>query len=103
MTGRYPTHTGAYGLFGPNIKVGFSLKERLLPQALHEAGYTSAIFGKWHLGHFTEYAPTHRGFDYQYGCWDGGLYYFTHIAQKKLDWYRQDELCKDEGYGFLPS
>jgi len=98
MTGRLPTHTGAYGLFGPGVKVGFSLKERLLPQALHEAGYTSAISGKWHLGHFPEYAPTHRGFDFQYGCWDGGLNYFTHIAVKKLDWYRQDELCEEEGY-----
>ncbi len=98
LTGRYPTHTSAYGLYGPNVKQGFPLKERLLPQALHEVGYTTAICGKWHLGHVPEYAPTQRGFDHQYGCWDGGLNYFTHIKVKKLDWYRQDELCDEEGY-----
>ncbi len=98
LTGRYATHTGAYGLYGPLIKVGFSLQERLLPQALQEANYTTAICGKWHLGHVAEHAPTQRGFDYQYGCWDGGLNYDTHISMKKLDWYRQDKQCDEEGY-----
>ena len=43
-------------------------QSRTLAQALRDAGYETAISGKWHLGHFRpEYLPTHRGFDHQYG------------------------------------
>ncbi|MCG9792354.1 arylsulfatase [Flavobacterium algicola] len=34
-----------------------------LPQALKTAGYTTGIFGKWHLGDADEYLPGNRGFD----------------------------------------
>lgn len=99
MTGRYPTHTGMYNIVGPTKKFGLPLAERLLPQALKEAGYTTAICGKWHLGKFQdEYLPTHRGFDHQYGLWGGALGYFTHIKQGELDWHRQDQPVKEEGY-----
>lgn len=34
-----------------------------LPQALKTAGYTTGIFGKWHLGDDEPYLPHNRGFD----------------------------------------
>ena len=34
-----------------------------LPQALKSAGYTTGLFGKWHLGDEEEYLPQNRGFD----------------------------------------
>lgn len=34
-----------------------------LPQALKTAGYTTGIFGKWHLGDEEAYLPHNRGFD----------------------------------------
>jgi len=34
-----------------------------LPQALKTAGYTTGLFGKWHLGDEEEYLPQSRGFD----------------------------------------
>ncbi len=99
LSGRYPTHTSAYNIYGPNVKWGFPLKERLLSQALQEAGYTTAICGKWHLGDFTPaYTPTNRGFDHQYGCWGGSLNYDTHIKMGKLDWHRDDQPSQDAGY-----
>lgn len=99
LTGRYPTHTGVYRVVGPTAKWGLPLAERTLPQALHEAGYTTAICGKWHLGKFkSEYTPTHRGFDHQYGCWGGSLDYNTHIKMQELDWHRQDQPSEDKGY-----
>ncbi|HUR58777.1 MAG TPA: arylsulfatase [Opitutaceae bacterium] len=99
LTGRYPTHTGVYQVVRPGAPWGLPLAERLLPQALREAGYTTAICGKWHLGEFQpEYMPTRRGFDHQYGHMFGALDYFTHIRDGKPDWYRDDKPLKEEGY-----
>ncbi len=56
----------------------------------HEAGYQTAITGKWHLGHFQPaYLPTHRGFDHQYGHYNGAFDYFTHIRDEGFDWHRE--------------
>jgi arylsulfatase A-like enzyme len=99
MTGRYPTETGVYTVVRPNAPWGLKLKERTLAQALREAGYETAICGKWHLGEFRPaYRPTHRGFDHQYGLWFGMIDYFTHMRDGQLDWHRDDQPCRDEGY-----
>ncbi len=99
MTGRYVTHTGVYSIVRPGAPWGLPLAERMLPQALHEAGYLTAICGKWHLGEFQPaYTPTHRGFDRQYGHMFGAIDYFTHQRDGKTDWYRDDKPCADEGY-----
>ncbi|MDB6056216.1 MAG: atsA 16 [Verrucomicrobiales bacterium] len=100
MTGRYPMRYGMQvGVIRPWAKYGLSLEERTLPQALREAGYSTAMCGKWHLGSFEKaYWPNARGFDYWYGHLMGALDYFTHIRDGKLDWYRNGELNHDEGY-----
>ena len=99
MTGRYATHTGVYTVVRPGAPWGLPLAERTLPQALREAGYTTAICGKWHLGEFQpEYMPTRRGFDHQYGHMFGALDYFTHIRDGIPDWYRDDKPLQEEGY-----
>jgi arylsulfatase A-like enzyme len=36
--------------------------EVIIPQALAEAGYTTAFFGKWHIGECRGYYPDERGF-----------------------------------------
>ena len=99
MTGRYATHTGVYNVVRPGAPWGLPLAERLLPQALKEVGYTTAITGKWHLGEFqSDYTPTRRGFDHQYGHYFGALDYFTHDRDGKMDWYRNDKPLEEEGY-----
>ena len=51
MTGRYPFRYGLQTAVIPaGAKYGLATDEWLLPQALKEAGYTTAIIGKWHLG-----------------------------------------------------
>ncbi len=50
-----------------------SLKTFTLPQMLKTAGYTSGIFGKWHLGDEEEYRPENRGFDEVYTHGAGGI------------------------------
>ena len=100
MTGRYPFRYGLQTAVIPSAgKYGLATDEWLLPQALKEAGYQTAIVGKWHLGHADrKYWPRQRGFDYQYGAMLGEIDYFTHAAHGKTDWYRNNRLVKEEGY-----
>jgi len=100
MTGRYPMR---YGLQTAVIlsahTYGLATDEWLLPQALKEAGYRTAIIGKWHLGHGDKkYWPRQRGFDYQYGPLIGELDYFTHEQHGVLDWFRDNKPVKEKGY-----
>ena len=99
LTGRYPTHTGVYTIVSPGAPWGLPLAERTLADALRSAGYRTALTGKWHLGEFEKaYQPNARGFDRQYGHFFGMLDYFTHERMNKLDWYRNGEPLKEEGY-----
>jgi arylsulfatase A-like enzyme len=99
LTGRYPTHTGVYTIVSPGAPWGLPLAERTLADALRSAGYRTALTGKWHLGEFEKaYQPNARGFDHQYGHFFGMLDYYTHDRMNKLDWYRNGEPLKEEGY-----
>jgi arylsulfatase A-like enzyme len=100
LTGRYPMRYGLQtGVVRPWAQYGLPLEERLLPQALKDAGYRTAIVGKWHLGHFKrDYLPTRRGFDHQYGQYNGAIDYNTHVRDGGFDWHKDDKVCRDEGY-----
>jgi arylsulfatase A-like enzyme len=100
MTGRYPFRYGLQTLVIPSgYTYGLPTDEWLLPQALKEAGYETAIIGKWHLGHADpKYWPRQRGFDYQYGPMIGEIDYFTHEQHGVTDWYLNNKLLKEKGY-----
>ncbi|MBX3390925.1 MAG: arylsulfatase [Phycisphaeraceae bacterium] len=100
MTGRYPFRYGLQTAVIPSTSTyGLNLDEWLLPQALKEAGYDTAIIGKWHLGHADKkFWPKQRGFDYQYGAMIGELDYYTHGDKGVLDWFRDNEPVREEGY-----
>jgi len=100
LTGRYPMRHGLQiGVVRPWAQYGLPLEERTLPQMLKAAGYTTAIVGKWHLGHFDPaYLPTRRGFDHQYGHYNGNIDYFSHERDGGFDWHRDDRVNRDEGY-----
>jgi arylsulfatase A-like enzyme len=100
MTGRYPFRYGLQTLVIPSSHTyGLALDEWLLPQALKDAGYDTAIVGKWHLGHADQkYWPKQRGFDHQYGPMIGEIDYFTHEQHKVLDWFRDNKPIKETGY-----
>lgn len=100
MTGRYPMRHGLQvGVVRPWAQHGLPLAERTLSSALADAGYATAIVGKWHLGHFRpEYLPTRRGFGFQYGHYNGQIDYFTHQRDGGFDWHKNDQTCRDEGY-----
>lgn len=100
MTGRYPFRYGLQTAVIPSVSAyGLDTDEFLLPQCLKDAGYKTAIIGKWHLGHADKkWWPKQRGFDYQYGAMIGELDYFTHSEHGVLDWFRDNEPLKEEGY-----
>ncbi|MEO6739076.1 MAG: arylsulfatase [Chthoniobacteraceae bacterium] len=99
MTGRYATRTGVYTIVRPHATWGLPLAERTLANALKDAGYATAITGKWHLGEFEPaYLPMARGFDHHYGHYFGMIDYNTHMRGKDLDWYRDGKQLKEEGY-----
>lgn len=100
LTGRYPIRLGLQcGVVRPWAQHGLPRDERTLPAALREAGYRTAIVGKWHLGHSRpEFLPLQRGFDQQYGHYNGALDYFTHIRDQGFDWHKDDRRNDDQGY-----
>lgn len=67
MTGRHPIRTGALQSVPAGLPQGIHPWERTLPQLLKEAGYSTGMFGKWHLGDRDGRFPHQRGFDEWYG------------------------------------
>jgi arylsulfatase A-like enzyme len=100
MTGRYPMRYGLQTLvIFPSHTYGLPTDERTLPQALKEAGYQTAMVGKWHLGHADKkYWPQNRGFDYFYGNVVGEVDYFTRERGGLVDWQRNGKFLKEPGY-----
>src|SRR5690606_14592615 len=87
------------GVVRPHARYGLPKEERTLAQALREAGYRTAMTGKWHLGTAEPaFLPRQRGFDHHYGLYTGNFDYFTHRRDGGLDWHRNDEPIEEEGY-----
>lgn len=100
MTGRYPLRYGLQtGVIPSGGRYGLDTAEFLLPQVLKDAGYKTALVGKWHLGHADQkFWPRQRGFDYFYGPLVGEIDHFKHEAHGITDWYRDNKLVKEPGY-----
>ena len=51
-----------------------------LPSLLRDAGYDTALVGKWHLGYPPTFGPLRSGYDSFFGIMAGGVDYFTHCS-----------------------
>ena len=71
MTGRHPMKNGITHTILERERM--TLDATILPQVLKTAGYTSGIFGKWHLGDEEPYQPGSRGFDEVFIHGAGGI------------------------------
>lgn len=100
LSSKYPMRLGLQcGVVRPWAQHGLAPDERTLAEVLRDAGYRTAICGKWHLGHHEpEYLPHGQGFDHQYGHYNGALDYWTHIRDGGLDWHRNQQPLREEGY-----
>ena len=71
MTGRHPMKNGITHTMLERERM--TLDATIMPQVLKSAGYTSGIFGKWHLGDEEPYQPHNRGFDEAFIHGAGGI------------------------------
>ncbi|OAM91083.1 hypothetical protein AW736_05225 [Termitidicoccus mucosus] len=86
---RFPSH---FAGLQPGVEI-------TLPQMLRQAGYDTAIFGKWHLGYYPKYNPMHHGFDTFCGYISGNVDYHSHLDnQGNEDWWDGLKLKPDKGY-----
>lgn len=70
-----------------------------LPSMLRDAGYRTAMFGKWHCGWLPWFSPVKAGFEVFYGNLDGAMDYFSHIDTAGLpDLYEGEVLVDEVGY-----
>jgi uncharacterized sulfatase len=68
LTGRYPVRAGlAVGVTYPHSTAGLPQTEVTIATVLKQAGYRTAMLGKWHLGSTPESWPTSHGFDRFWG------------------------------------
>ena len=96
LTGQMPRRFGIVNPLNGQDR-GVPAGEVTLPSVLHDAGYTTALVGKWHLG--TASSPQKAGFDHFYGFLSAGTDYFKHTAKNgRLDWQRDGKSVEEEGY-----
>jgi arylsulfatase A len=67
LTGSYPNRIGIRGALDHASNYGLNPDELTIAELLKGRGYATAIYGKWHLGHYPEFLPTRHGFDEYYG------------------------------------
>lgn len=63
LTGCYPNRIGVSKAFFPDHKTGLNTSEYTIAEMFKDQGYTTACFGKWHLGWQKEFLPLQHGFD----------------------------------------
>ena len=94
LTGRYQQRvgglecaigTGNVGRYDDAIRLrktndlGLPATTQTIARLLKDAGYATAITGKWHLGYDPKFAPMQHGFEHTFYCIGGGMDYFHYL------------------------
>ncbi len=100
FTGRYPPRSGLEGPIPPALTgPGLPVTETTLARLHKDAGYRTALFGKWHLGYRMVHGPEAHGFDEFFGVRGSGHDYYTHRDYVgALDLHQNGEPIEMEGY-----
>jgi arylsulfatase A-like enzyme len=79
--------------------LGLPPEQPTLPGMLRDAGYRTALIGKWHLGYPPHFGPLRSGYEEFFGPMSGGVDYFTHCSSTgDHDLYVGEEEKHEEGY-----
>lgn len=101
MTGRYPARLEV-GLHEPltTHPIGLSADLPTLPRRLHDAGYDTALVGKWHLGLAPEFHPLRHGFNEFFGHLGAAIDYVDHTGteHRERDLFDGTEPARVSGY-----
>jgi len=99
LTGRHPQRpgglecplgTGNVGRYDDAIRLreqhdlGLPPRMAVLAPGLKQAGYSTALIGKWHLGYEAKFNPLDQGFDRFFGILGGNVDYYRHIELSDL-------------------
>jgi len=103
LTGRYQQRLGAKfdgPLSGKETRDhGLPLAAVTCAEALQSHGYSTGMFGKWHLGYIPPWLPPNQGFDEFRGLGAGDGDHHTHIDRwGREDWWHNNQLDMQEGY-----
>jgi arylsulfatase A-like enzyme len=94
LTGRYQQRVGIVDVIvGPRDNKGLEPSEVTISSLMKNAGYKTAIFGKWHCGPDLRHNPTKHGFDEFVGFLSGGCDYHMHG-----NWMDGTEVKDQNGY-----
>jgi arylsulfatase A len=103
LTGRYQQRSGIENLektnTGRSPDLGFPLAEMTFGELLKNAGYSTALFGKWHLGNGVDFNPAHQGFDEFRGFVGGNIDAHSHANRLGIeDWWKNLDDFSEPGY-----
>ncbi len=94
LTGRYHNRCGVYSTSSGGERL--NTDETTIAEVFKRAGYSTAIFGKWHNGMQYPYHPLARGFDEFYGFCSG--HWGDYFSPQLLEY--NDKIV--QGNGYLP-
>ncbi len=93
LTGNYPYRYGLHeGVLMTNSMHGIPDQEKTIAEKLKEAGYYTAVIGKWHVGcHLESQLPHNQGFDYSFYCIHGAISYWNYTTGENATVVRNGE------------
>jgi arylsulfatase B len=96
LTGRYQTRFGfefnPIGAKNAAPGIGLPVGEKTIADRLRDAGYATALVGKWHIGGTAPFHPQRRGFDEFFGFLHEGHYYVPTPWAGVTTWLRRKSL-----------
>ncbi|MEM7602043.1 MAG: sulfatase-like hydrolase/transferase [Verrucomicrobiota bacterium] len=89
LTGCHANRVGADNVIYRREREGIHPDEITVPELLQQAGYTTGMVGKWHLGDWEAFNPVNHGFDTFYG--------FLECEERTTAIYRNNEIVERIG------